>query len=466
MVIEWWGLVPFILMLVGIAAFPLIPATSHRWEDWRFQLAMSLILGIPVALWMWIGDHPLTVAEALVEYGQFIILLFGLFVVAGGIFLDGDIEATPRTNTLFIGIGTLLASFVGTTGAAMLLIRPLLNINAERVHRRHTVVFTILTAANCGGLLTPLGDPPLFLGMLRGVPFTWTLSLFPEWLFVNAMLLTTYYLLDRRLHAKEPASAILDDKIHQTPLRIRGVVNFVFFAMIVLAVALAPSLNLELIEHGEAAWHHFVPWREIIILLAAGLSWTIGDHAIRFEKNKFTWAPIREVAVLFIGIFLTMIPALKFLGQVAHGLALDDVMFFIMTGGLSSLLDNAPTYATFFEIAKQIPLEGAPLIAGVPEPFLRAISLGAVFCGALTYIGNGPNFMIKSVADQAGVSMPSFGGYIGWSMRYLVPTLVAMACIFIAGGVWMWVGIAIAALALGYQFYISSPRRVDISHGA
>ena len=209
--------------------------------------------------------------HALVEYFQFIMLLLALYVVSGGIFLTGDIRATPRNNTIFLAVGGLIASFIGTTGAAMLLIRPLLNTNRERKHRVHTVVFTILIVANCGGLLTPLGDPPLFLGFLRGVPFEWTFNLFPEWLFVNAMLLATYYGLDRRAYAREDAAAITLDDTQQTPLGIAGKINFVFFAMVILAVAFVPSIDLHAIEGGHAAWYQFVPWRELAFATAAAL---------------------------------------------------------------------------------------------------------------------------------------------------------------------------------------------------
>lgn len=450
MVVPWWGLIPFVIMLLSIAILPLVPATAHLWEKWRFQLTIALALGVPVALWMWIGDSPVTVGHALVEYLQFITLLFSLFVVAGGIYLKGDIPATPRTNSIFLVIGATLASFVGTTGAAMLLIRPLLNVNKEREFKVHTVVFTILMVANCGGLLTPLGDPPLFLGLLRGVPFTWTFGLWPQWLFVNGMLLVTYYLLDKRLYARESEFArAYDDQVRE-PLGIKGTINFLFFAMIVVGVALVPSIDLHAIESGHAAWHQIVPWREVVMLSAAAGSYLLGDSAVRYQDNEFSWAPIREVAVLFIGIFLTMMPALKFLAQVADQLPLNRVTFFVFSGSLSSVLDNAPTYATFFEMARQLTVPGAPVVAGVPGPYLVAISLGSVFCGAITYIGNGPNFMVKSVADSAGVKMPSFGGYIGWTFRYLVPVLAAMVCIFIAGGVWTFVGIALAAALLAW----------------
>ena len=450
--VPWWGLIPFVAMLGAIAVFPLVPATAHRWEQPRYQLGLALALGVPVAAWMILGGLPGAVAHALVEYSQFIVLLLSLFIVSGGIYLAGDLPAHPRTNTAFLAVGAVLASVIGTTGAAMLLIRPLLNTNAERRHRVHTVVFAILIIANCGGLLTPLGDPPLFLGFLRGVPFTWTLQLLPEWLFVNGLLLVVYFLLDLRRYAQESPESIAADEARVTRLRLEGQVNFVFLAMIVLAVAFLPSLDLHAIETGHAGFTAFIPWRELVMLTAAVVSLRAGDPVVRYHHNGFTWGPIREVAALFIGIFLTMIPALRYLSQVAPSLPLNEITFFAFTGGLSSVLDNAPTYVTFFEMARELP--GDPRVAGVPEVYLVAISLGSVFCGAITYIGNGPNFMVKAVAEHGGVSMPSFGGYVVWTFRYLVPTLVAMVCIFVADPAWahlvgwvMAVGVvAVAAL--------------------
>lgn len=458
MQIEWWGIIPFVLMLASIAIAPLVPALNHYWEWRRVQLLVALVLGVPVAIWFLLGGETEAVVHALVEYGQFITLLFALFVVSGGIFLAGDLRATPKVNTAFLAVGASIASFIGTTGAAMLLIRPLLNTNQQRQHRMHTVVFCIFIVANCGGLLTPLGDPPLFLGMLRGVPFTWTFSLFPMWLFVNILLLITYYALDRRLHAQEPQEFHQRDMSEAEPLRIRGSIHFVFIAMVVAAVAFAPSIDLHAIEEGTATLGAWIPWREIIMLLAAFLSYKTGSRKVRFEDNAFSWGPIQEVAALFIGIFLTMMPALRFLSQVAPDLPLNRVTFHLFTGGLSAVLDNAPTYVTFFEMARE--LGGEPAVAGVYEPYLVAISLGAVFWGAVTYIGNGPNFMVKAVADSRGVKMPSFGGYVLLAFRYLVPTLIAMMLIFIAEGtLWTVVGWVVAALLILTAFSRDLVRR-------
>ena len=460
MQVQWWGVIPFAIMLGTIAVAPLVPAVRELWERQRVQLQVSLLLGLPVAIWFLAAGESAAVTHALVEYGQFIMLLLALFVVSGGIFLAGDIRATPAVNTAFLAVGSVLASFIGTTGAAMLLIRPLLNTNAQRRHRVHTVVFTIFIVANTGGLLTPLGDPPLFLGMLRGVPFTWTFSLFPEWLFVNLLLLATYYGLDHRLWRTEPDEAREQDRGSVEPLRVHGGVHFLYLAMIVLSVAFAPSVDLHAIEEGHAAWHQWVPWREIIMLSVATASYLTGPRTARFRDNRFTWGPIQEVAAIFIGIFLTMIPALRYLSQVAPELPLNRMTFFYLTGGLSSVLDNAPTYLTFFEMAQQ--LGGEPSVAGVWEPFLVSISLGAVFFGALTYIGNGPNFMVKAVADSAGVRMPTFGGYVVQAFRYLLPVLVAMSLIFISDVGWVNVaGWVLTALLLvrALRSLVVGPRR-------
>lgn len=447
MQVQWWGIIPFALMLGSIAVAPLLPATRHRWEDQRVQLAVALVLGLPVALWFLVAGEGASVVHALVEYGQFISLLLALFVISGGIFLAGDLEATPKVNTVFLAAGGVLASFIGTTGAAMLLIRPILNTNAERTHRVHTVIFTIFIVANCGGLLTPLGDPPLFLGMLRGVPFTWTFGLVVEWAFVNAMLLIGYYALERRLHASEPASARTADRTDVEPLRVRGIVHFVYLAIIVSAVAFAPSIDVHAIEEGHASLAAWIPVREIIMLGTAAVSFVTGPRQARFVDNNFQWGPILEVAALFIGIFLTMIPALRYLGQVAPELPLNRVTFFVFTGGLSAVLDNAPTYATFFEMARE--LGGEPAVAGVYEPYLVSISVGAVFCGAISYIGNGPNFMVKAVAENRGVDMPTFGGYVVRAFQHLVPVLAAMALIFLTGVLWAQaLGVALTAALL------------------
>lgn len=306
--------------------------------------------------------------------------------------------------------------------------------------------------------------------MLRGVPFTWTFSLFPQWLFVNILLIASYYALDRVLHLEEPAENVRRDDTEVKALYVLGRRHLVFLLMVVLAVALVPSVDLHAIDAGTALWHQWIPWREITMLGAGGLSLVLGSNEVRYVHNEFSWGPILEVAALFIGIFLAMVPALRVLGQLAPKLPLNDVTFFLFSGGLSALLDNAPTYATFFEMAQTLGsgMSGAALVAGVPVGFLTAISLGSVFWGAMTYIGNGPNFMVKAVAEDSGVSMPSFGGYIVWSGRHLLPTLLAMMCLFIAGQWWAKaVGVVLTLLVLaGAARNLARARRLEAATAA
>jgi Na+/H+ antiporter NhaD/arsenite permease-like protein len=459
---PWWGVIPFFTLLGCIAVFPLLPLTHHLWEKRKFQLGVALAFGLPVGAWMWLAGDSSSVVHALVEYAQFIVLLLSLFIVSGGIYVAGDLKAKPEVNVVFLTIGAVAASFVGTTGAAMLLIRPLLKTNAERENKVHTVVFAILVIANCGGLLTPLGDPPLFLGMLRGVPFLWTMHLLPEWLFTNGLLILVYWALDRRAYASERIEALARDESEIEPLSIHGKLNLLGFAAIICSVALLPSVDLHAIHEGHAHWYSYLPIRELVMLSVSGASLFLGSKKTRWEDNNFSWGPIQEVAALFIGIFLAMIPALKYLRQIAPELPLNEITLFAFTGGLSSVLDNAPTYVTFFEMARELPFAGTR-VAGVPELYLVSVSLGSVFCGAMTYIGNGPNFMVKAVAEGAGVKMPSFGGYVArWSVPFLLPILAAMVMVFIAqpwpvrvGGA--VIGLIIAAMAVRTGLHYKAP---------
>ena len=450
-----WSLAPFVGLLICIAVLPLLPQSARLWERNTVKAAVALGLGIPVALWVWLRGQPDLVVHALGEYLQFIVLIGALFVVSGGIHLEGRIAATPRNNTAILAIGGVLASLIGTTGAAMLLIRPLLATNAHRKERAHTVVFAILVIANCGGLLTPLGDPPLYIGFMRGVPFTWTLALIGPWLFINGMLLLTYYSLDRVKWAGEPTSATLPDVTEDATVRVRGLLNILWLVVIIASVALL----------GEQ------PWLRVLVQVAAALgSYLTTSRELRFERNGFTWGPIIEVGALFSGIFLTMVPALEFLREHAAALPLNEFTLFAFSGSLSSVLDNAPTYLTFFEMATQLSVPGAAVIAGVPEPYLIAISLGAVTCGAMTYIGNGPNFMVKAVAESAQVTMPSFTGYIGWTLRYLLPILVSMVLIFIGTGlVSRILGVALALIIVRMaitRIVQSRPREAEVGASA
>jgi Na+/H+ antiporter NhaD/arsenite permease-like protein len=362
------------------------------------------------------------------EYIPFIVLLFSLYTIAGGIRVQGDLRAHSLTNTVFIAIGGLLASFIGTTGAAMLLIRPLLETNRERRRVAHTVVFFIFVVCNCGGCLTPLGDPPLFLGYLQGVPFLWTWSLWPQWLFVNASLLAIYFVWDHFVaYPREAKRDIQLDERRVRRLQISGgVLNGTLLALLILSVALLdPSKAIP-----GSEWHPWLYLREIVQLTLVALSLLLGPTAVRVA-NRFNYAAIVEVAALFFGIFLCMQPALQILDAYGARLGIDSTQkFFWATGALSSVLDNAPTYLVFLQTARTLSPGDMPVIAGVPEPFLVAISLGAVFMGAMTYIGNGPNFMVKAIAEANQVRMPSFFGYVLYSTLILLPILIAMTFVF------------------------------------
>jgi len=356
-------------------------------------------------------------------------LLGSLYVISGGIVLTGDLKATPGTNTAFLAVGAILASLMGTTGAAMLLIRPVLSTNKERKHKVHTVIFFTFLVANIGGSLTPLGDPPLFMGYLRGVPFAWTLRLAPQWAFACALLLLIYYLWDRRAYAKESKDDLARDRQEVEKLGLRGMVNLPLLAGVVASVAFGQWLNTQLPNLEET-----IGFREVVMGLLALASVLLTKKAVR-EANEFTYAPIVEVAALFFGIFLTMIPPIVLLQT--HGQELpvrEPWQFFWAAGGLSSFLDNTPTYVVFFELgaAGLDPAAGA-LGAQMVEhraAILAAISLGAVFMGANTYIGNGPNFMVKAIADARGVKMPSFFGYMLYSLGILIPLFVVITVVF------------------------------------
>jgi len=402
-----WAL-PFAGLLLSIAILPL--AAPRFWESNPRKLGVAALLGAPVLV-LYLRAHPQTLVHTAEDYVSFIVLLGGLFVISGGILLEGDLEATPRTNALFLGSGALLASFVGTTGASMLLIRPLLQTNRERRHVAHTVVFFIFLVSNIGGCLTPLGDPPLFLGYLQGVPFAWTLRLFVPWLFTVALVLAVYVLWDRRAHAREAKADLRRDFYAVRRLRIAGKENLVLLAGVLAAVAFLEA-----------------PWRETVIVALSVLSYARTDPALR-SANRFTFHPILEVAALFAGIFVTMLPALDLLRARGAELGVREPwQFFWATGALSSFLDNAPTYLTFLALAQGLGLPAD--VVGVPQAILAAISLGAVFMGANSYIGNGPNFMVRSIAEERGVKMPSFGGYMLYSVGVLVPVFVLVTLVF------------------------------------
>jgi membrane protein len=422
-------LIPFVLMLLSIAIGPVV--AGHWWEKNINKLIVALVLGIPTAIILVTQGfgHELQ-HQVVFDYIPFVLLLGGLFTVTGGIRLSGDIRATPGVNTLFLGIGAILASLMGTTGAAMLLIRPVLETNKQRKHTVHTVLFFIAIVANAGGLLTPLGDPPLFLLYLRGAPFTWFLKLAPEALIIDLVLLSTYYIIDRINYAKESVKDIARDVTEVKPLRLEGSVNFIWLLGIVASVAFINEQYIEVIKTGSPYWKFL---REGAIILMMILSLITTKKKVR-EANRFTWEPILEVAFLFIGIFITMTPALIFLQEHASNMGLHSPLhFFFATGALSGFLDNAPTALAFHSVASGLPqIADAPYVAGIPEILLKAISMGAVLFGSMTYIGNGPNFMVKAIAEAEGIKMPSFFAYMyKFSLIILLPLFAIIGILFL-----------------------------------
>src|SRR5919201_905109 len=423
--VPLWSVMPFAAMLLGIAILPL--AAGRLWESNLNKALLSALLGVPVAIWTATLDAT-ALAHAASEYLSFILLLGALFVISGGIVVRGTLAGTPGLNCVLIAIGAVLASLVGTTGASMLLIRPLLRANSVRLRKAHVFVFFIFVVANGGGLLTPMGDPPLFLGFLRGVPFTWTLRLWREWLFANGILLMLFYIVDSTIFRREDLERPGDlDRIaveHQVPLSIAGKRNLVYLG----------GVGGVLLASGTLRVHAL--FQDAGMLAMAALSLWTTPKELRSE-NGFNWSPIVEVAALFAGIFATMIPALAILNAKGSQLGLEHPwQYFWASGALSSFLDNAPTYLTFASAASgtvgtNAENLGELLLSERGTALLEAISIGSVMMGANTYIGNGPNFMVKAIAEQGGVRMPGFFGYMGYSGAILIPLFVALTWLFL-----------------------------------
>jgi Na+/H+ antiporter NhaD/arsenite permease-like protein len=424
-VLPLWSVAPFALLLVAIAVLPF--AAPSLWERNRFKAIVAAALAAPaVAL---VARHePAALGRAAHEYAAFIGLLATLFVIAGGVVVRGTLSGTPGLNVALLGAGAALASVVGTTGASMLLVRPLLRANAVRRRVAHVLVFFVFVVANAGGLLTPLGDPPLFLGFLRGVPFFWTLRLWREWAFVVGVLLVVFYVVDSTLFRREDLETPGDlDEVavaHQVPISIAGAHNLALLVAVVAVLIAGGTLPLPVgsVELGLAA--------------VAAAAWLSTPEALRRE-NGFTFGPIVEVAILFAGIFATMVPALAILN--ARGAALGLAapwQFFWATGALSSFLDNAPTYLAFASVASGVAgTDAARLGQLAAHPgggeLLRAIALGSVLMGANTYVGNGPNFLVKTIAEESGVRMPGFLGYMAWSGAVLLPLFAVVTWLFL-----------------------------------
>ena len=404
---EIWVTIPFVGFLLSLALLPLV--AQKFWHHLKNQAILSIVFAFPVTL-LCLKYSPSALAGSLKNYFSFVVLLGSLFVVSGGICLTGDMRSTPLANTGLLAAGAILANFVGTTGASMLLIRPLLRANAHRKHHVYLPIFFIFLVSNIGGALTPLGDPPLFLGYLNGVPFFWTLKLLPLWITALGILLTLFFLVDLLFLKwdRTPHSAI-EPPSEKKP-HLKGKRNVVCFAAIIGAVFL----------------HE--PFREIVMILASLVSIRITPEHYH-EANGFNYAPILEVAIIFFGIFVTMVPALALLQTRGAELGITRPWhFFWSTGTFSSFLDNAPTYMTFTALGEGLKL-GGPYFH-MPEHLLLAISAGAVFFGAMTYIGNAPNFMVRSIAQHRGWKMPSFFGYMVWSVGILLPVFLLITRIF------------------------------------
>lgn len=433
------GCLPFAALLLAIAVFPAIPFLEHWWERNTSKLLVSSLMGLVAMVWLEraVGDTAFMLTalmHGLHEYVPFIILLLSLFVIAGGISLGGKFVATPYMNTAILAVGAVLANLLGTTGASMLLIRPLLSANSHRTCRTHTVVFFIFLVSNCGGLLLPIGDPPLFLGYLRGVPFEWTLTLWKPWLFVNGLILAVFYAVDLRRWKQEGFHGHRESAAPGRRLTVHGESNAILLILAVLAVAtIAPGKPLPFLE---ATAPEFL--REGVLLLLTGLSCVITPMRVR-KLQGFSFGPILEVAAIFSGLFIAMQIPMMVLGAKGGELGIETPLsFFWITGALSSALDNAPTYVVFLEVARsQTPqhlAEGTLALVGgefVRSNLLAAISCGAVFMGAMTYIGNGPNLMVRAIAAKEGVVMPSFFRYMLWSCGVLLPIFAAAGYLFL-----------------------------------
>ncbi len=411
-VFPLWSSAFFIALLLSIAILPLV---NGEWWGKKYGY-VSLGLAIPAAILV-ISKDSMILVHVLEEYVSFIILLGSLFVISGGIVIRIGANGTPKLNAILLIIGAVFASFIGTTGASMVLIRPMIRANRWRKRVSHIFIFFIFLISNIGGLLTPLGDPPLFLGFLRGVPFFWTFKLIPFWFFAVLILLVAFFAIDSYFHKKEDKADFLKtlDELPDKKLEIKGMVNLIFLLMVIGAFFVPPII------------------REIVMVAAAGLSIYFTSAALR-EENAFTYHPIIEVALLFAGIFVTMSPVLKILEVSGSKMGVEQPWhFFWVSGSLSSFLDNAPTYMVFFTTAQSVAhAKGivTNLVMGVPEVYLRAISVGAVFMGANSYIGNGPNFMVKAICEENEIAMPSFFGYMAWSAGILVPLFVIITFVF------------------------------------
>ena len=440
--LGWMWALPFVGILLCIATGPVF--YPHVWEHHfgKFTAFWAALIVVPLLVTTDLHTVTTTLAHtALLEYMPFILLLLALFTVAGGIYLEGNLHDSVWTNTALLAIGTLMASVVGTTGAAMILIRPLLRANDDRRYNSHVVVFFIFLVCNIGGSLSPLGDPPLFIGFLKGVDFFWTTRhLWLETLAVSAAVLAIFAAIDICLHRREERRPRLKDPTPDTPLKLHGLINFVLICVIISAILMSaqwrPGITF-MVADVPLALQDLV--RDAIFILTAIASLTLTRKEDR-AANGFTWGPIKEVAILFAGIFICIVPVMAMLQAGSQGAfspvlglvtradgSANPLAYFWLTGGLSSFLDNAPTYLVFFQLAGG----DAQRLMTELAPTLAAISLGAVFMGAMTYIGNAPNFMVYAIATERGIRMPSFFGYMLWSVAILLPIFAVMSWLFL-----------------------------------
>lgn len=437
-----WG-IPFAGILLSIALFPLVAPVFWHHHFGKIAAGWAIVFLAPFAVAFGAGAAFGTLVHALLEeYIPFIVLLTALYTVAGGICVNGNLHGSPKLNTAILALGTLLASVMGTTGAAMLLIRPLLRANDNRKHVVHVVIFFIFLVANAGGSLSPLGDPPLFLGFLNGVSFFWTTThLALPMLFICVVLLTLFFALDTYFYRKggEERPAALDPTPDGAALSIDGKINFVLLAAVIALVLMSgvwkPGISFD-VWGTHVALQNLV--RDVALVLVTLASLALTPRSAR-EGNAFNWAPIEEVAKLFAGIFVTIAPVIVILRAGADGAFAQivhlvtgpdgkpiDAMYFWATGILSSFLDNAPTYLVFFNLAGG----DAQTLMTTGASTLAAISAGAVFMGANSYIGNAPNFMVKAIAESRGVKMPSFFAYLGWALVVLIPVFLLTSWLF------------------------------------
>lgn len=436
-----WSCIPFAAMLLSIALFPLLAPNFWHHHFGKVSAFWAISLALPF-LWAFRGLALYEIVHiVLADYIPFIILLWSLYTVSGGILLRGSLRGTPVVNVTMLLIGALLASWMGTTGAAMLMIRPFLKANNYRKNRTFMVVFFIFLVANVGGSLTPLGDPPLFLGFLHGVTFFWTFNILPHMFLVTIVLLVVYFFLDVYHYRKENAKVPEDEE--KIPLKLEGTYNFIFLAGVVGSVLMSGMVDWG--DVNTFGVHRAIAdWTRDGLLIVMGILSLVATPIQLREDNDFTWFPIIEVAYLFIGIFITMVPCLLILkagskGELAFliNAVKEPVHYFWVTGALSSFLDNAPTYLTFFNTALgsfypgMTEAQAVPLLMTESAIYLKAISAGAVFFGACSYIGNAPNFMVRSIAEEAGTPMPSFFGYIfKFSIVFLIPSFILVTLVF------------------------------------